>query len=212
MVIFNRFAKIFFEMKAPVIYSFLLCSGILLASCNTETTPSESTTTDTTTAEAKPTVPTESPKSNLGDTATNQLVQVLNDYYLLKDALVASDVAKTVDAAARLQVSAAALETRIASGNATVAKSITTIATEAKAIIAEKTDVEKQRIPFEKVSDAIYAAVKDAQLEHAGVYRQYCPMAFNDKGAYWLSNEEKIMNPYFGKKMLTCGEVTDTLR
>ncbi|HQE11916.1 MAG TPA: hypothetical protein PLQ78_04150 [Flavipsychrobacter sp.] len=54
--------------------------------------------------------------------------------------------------------------------------------------------------------------MKDAQLEHTGVYRQYCPMAFNDKGAYWLSNEEKIMNPYFGKKMLTCGEVTDTLR
>jgi Cu(I)/Ag(I) efflux system membrane fusion protein len=37
-------------------------------------------------------------------------------------------------------------------------------------------------------------------------------MAFNDKGAYWLSNISKIKNPYYGKKMLTCGEVAQELR
>jgi hypothetical protein len=36
-------------------------------------------------------------------------------------------------------------------------------------------------------------------------------MAFDDKGAYWLSAESEIKNPYFGKKMLECGEVTDSL-
>ena len=28
----------------------------------------------------------------------------------------------------------------------------------------------------------------------------------------WLSSADSIMNPYFGKKMLTCGEVKETLK
>ena len=39
------------------------------------------------------------------------------------------------------------------------------------------------------------------------VYLQYCPMADDDKGAYWLSGERQVLNPYFGTAMLTCGEV-----
>jgi Cu(I)/Ag(I) efflux system membrane fusion protein len=36
-------------------------------------------------------------------------------------------------------------------------------------------------------------------------------MAFDNKGAYWLSNVSEIKNPYFGEKMLTCGSVQDSL-
>ena len=32
-------------------------------------------------------------------------------------------------------------------------------------------------------------------------------MANNDKGAYWLSTDETIKNPYFGEMMLKCGTV-----
>jgi Cu(I)/Ag(I) efflux system membrane fusion protein len=35
----------------------------------------------------------------------------------------------------------------------------------------------------------------------------FCPMAFDNKGAYWLQKEETINNPYFGPKMLRCGEI-----
>lgn len=33
-------------------------------------------------------------------------------------------------------------------------------------------------------------------------------MVFDDKDTYWLSESAKILNPYFGDMMLTCGEVT----
>ena len=33
-------------------------------------------------------------------------------------------------------------------------------------------------------------------------------MAFNNRGADWLSNEAQIRNPYFGDKMMKCGSVT----
>ncbi len=33
----------------------------------------------------------------------------------------------------------------------------------------------------------------------------FCPMADNDKGAHWIQKDGKIMNPYFGSRMLHCG-------
>lgn len=32
------------------------------------------------------------------------------------------------------------------------------------------------------------------------------------QGAYWLSEFEEIHNPYFGEKMLKCGEVKKTIK
>ena len=46
----------------------------------------------------------------------------------------------------------------------------------------------------------------DSQVSVKG-YRQFCPMAFDFKGAFWLSDSEEILNPYFGEEMLTCGNV-----
>ncbi|EIM78515.1 hypothetical protein A3SI_03258 [Nitritalea halalkaliphila LW7] len=67
--------------------------------------------------------------------------------------------------------------------------------------------MEEQRALFELVSDSMLAAVERFGTAEK-VYVQYCPMAFDDKGASWLSMESKIQNPYFGSKMMTCGEVT----
>jgi hypothetical protein len=36
-------------------------------------------------------------------------------------------------------------------------------------------------------------------------------MAFNNTGGFWLSDSKTIRNPYFGDKMLTCGQVRETL-
>ena len=36
-------------------------------------------------------------------------------------------------------------------------------------------------------------------------------MADNNNGAYWLSKEEKVLNPYFGDAMLKCGEVKQVI-
>jgi Cu(I)/Ag(I) efflux system membrane fusion protein len=37
-------------------------------------------------------------------------------------------------------------------------------------------------------------------------------MADNSKGAYWLSNEKKVRNPYYGASMLSCGQVKATIK
>jgi hypothetical protein len=78
-------------------------------------------------------------------------------------------------------------------------------------MLAEK-DLEKKRESFEMISSAFYDLIRAVRPGGVTAYYQYCPMAFNDKGAYWLSNADSIRNPYFGKKMLTCGEVKETLK
>jgi hypothetical protein len=77
-------------------------------------------------------------------------------------------------------------------------------------IIAEASDIEDQRAAFELLSLNMYALAK---TDNAGitVYKQFCPMAFDDKGAFWLSSEKQVMNPYFGASMLRCGRVEETI-
>jgi hypothetical protein len=73
------------------------------------------------------------------------------------------------------------------------------------------TELEAQRAAFEKLT-APMEALLAGELESGELYKEYCPMAFNNKGASWLSQEKEIKNPYFGGRMLSCGKVTETLR
>lgn len=77
--------------------------------------------------------------------------------------------------------------------------------------ISEASDIEEQRTLFSDVSEKMTAIV-NASISSGEVYQQFCPMAFNNKGGYWLSTEEEIRNPYFGDRMLKCGKVTETIK
>ncbi|OEK05708.1 DUF3347 domain-containing protein [Roseivirga misakiensis] len=76
--------------------------------------------------------------------------------------------------------------------------------------IAATTNVDKQRLAFEKLSEEMYTIVKSDGATTL-LYKQYCPMAFNNKGAFWLATEKEINNPYFGNLMLHCGSVQETI-
>ena len=77
--------------------------------------------------------------------------------------------------------------------------------------IGAASDIDAQRILFSDLSNDMIARVKSTGLNSGEIYVEYCPMALNDKGTSWLSNEKEIKNPYFGASMLTCGEVKETL-
>jgi membrane fusion protein, copper/silver efflux system len=79
-------------------------------------------------------------------------------------------------------------------------------------MIAGTTDIEEQREHFYTLSLHIIEMTESFGLEIDKVYRQFCPMAFDDEGAPWLSESEEILNPYFGDMMLRCGEVQQTYR
>ncbi|MBD3297276.1 MAG: efflux RND transporter periplasmic adaptor subunit [candidate division Zixibacteria bacterium] len=66
------------------------------------------------------------------------------------------------------------------------------------------------RMAFENIAAAMiqidYRFGHSASIDYAVTY---CPMAFNNRGAYWLQHHDSILNPYFGHTMLKCGKVTD---
>lgn len=72
-------------------------------------------------------------------------------------------------------------------------------------------DVKVQREQFETLNDWMESKVEGA-LESGTIYKQYCPMAFDDQGAYWLSTNKEILNPYFGDVMLHCGRVDSEIK
>lgn len=156
---------------------------------------------------------------NVGENSTvfNQSFnELLASYYALKDAFVASDAAKADAAAAGLVKASGALKTDEIKGDSTgmikeTALQFTqNISATATALAAEK-EIEGKRKQFETITDALWSLTRTVQYDGQKVYYQYCPMAFDNKGAYWLSNNRQIRNPYFGDKMLKCGEIADSL-
>ena len=72
--------------------------------------------------------------------------------------------------------------------------------------------IEKQRLAFADFNDALYSAIKMFGVVNETVYYQFCPMARNGAGAYWLSAVKEIKNPYYGEAMLTCGENKEVIK
>jgi len=76
--------------------------------------------------------------------------------------------------------------------------------------ISKVSNIKGQRNHFKPLSSNMVIALEVFGVNEK-VYHQFCPMADNNKGAYWLSKEENVINPYFGEAMLTCGEVKQVI-
>lgn len=139
---------------------------------------------------------------------------LLTNYYHLKDALVLSNDTMSVASAKLLISTADSLKLNDLKADSSIIQmaeqNVQSISAEAKALIGEP-NIEAKRKSFQMISDMMYDLVRSVRYDREIVYHEFCPMAFNDAGAYWLSKTSDIKNPYFGKKMLSCGEVKDSL-
>jgi Cu(I)/Ag(I) efflux system membrane fusion protein len=141
---------------------------------------------------------------------------LLTEYYTLKESFIASDSVKATTAASAVKKAAELLRIEEIQGDSTNTIKSTakdymgTISSAAQALVAGKT-LDDKRKQFETIADAMWQLTRTVQYSGEKVYWQYCPMAFDDKGAYWMSNESGIRNPYFGDEMLNCGEIRDSL-
>ncbi len=78
--------------------------------------------------------------------------------------------------------------------------------------LSAATEIEQQRKQFQFISEKLIEMVVNFDQVNEKLYVQFCPMADNDKGAYWLSKEEQVLNPYFGDVMLKCGSVKQVIQ
>jgi len=137
-----------------------------------------------------------------------QLKNVFENYTNLKDALVNDDPKKAKEAATTVVSTLGKIDMKLLSDK-NAHNHWMKLESEIKASansIASKTEIKEQRNHFKHLSSHIISAVELFGINQ-NVYRQFCPMANDNKGAYWLSKEEKVLNPYFGKAMHNCGNV-----
>ncbi|MDB5191505.1 MAG: hypothetical protein JWQ96_1068 [Segetibacter sp.] len=175
----------------------------VLAACGSEDKPAE---------EAKKDLPLS--QSQNTHAFNNQFGILLANYYHLKDALVLSNDTMATTSAQRLVKDADSLNLEGVKADPSIVEMakgyLRSISAEAKALSGEN-DIEAKRKSFQMISDNMYDLVRTVHYDQATVYHQFCPMAFDDAGAYWLSQSSDIKNPYYGKKMLSCGEVKDSI-
>lgn len=144
---------------------------------------------------------------------TMQLNTVFEQYIVLKDAFVQNDVQKVTQAAEKMEKSLSTVNMKLLTGDAhTQWMKFTGKLNNQLEQIASAGDNEKQRKAFSELSIEFYNVIKTFDLMDKTVYYQFCPMALNDKGAFWLSTKEEILNPYFGAQMLSCGENKEILK
>lgn len=155
----------------------------------------------------------EAKKVELSDARRSEVSSVLQAYFQLKDALVASEKDKAAQQARIMEekinqvkmteMSQAAHQRWMA----TLPKLKSTLKE-----INSQANIDAQRKAFIPLSKAVVLLAQSFGPFEKPVYVMYCPMANDDQGANWLSASDEVLNPYYGDMMLRCGEVIQEVK
>jgi copper chaperone CopZ len=137
---------------------------------------------------------------------------IYDQYFILKDALIAADHQAVTAGAAKLSNLLSTLKsTSLTTTEQQVWKTqANSLAQHSKALQDAK-DLAKQRLVFVSLSEEVYKLAKSSKPA-LPVYQQKCPMFNGGKGATWLSLIKEVKNPYYGAQMLTCGSTIQTIQ
>lgn len=151
-------------------------------------------------------------KSETNEEFKRQLNHLLSSYYTLKDALVEDNAKEAKEKANHLIQSLDKIDMKLLKGDAHLYwMAQQQIIQENGKKLANTDEIQEQRDFFNKISNAMISSIK-AFGTTTVVYEQFCPMAKDNKGAFWLSASSEILNPYFGATMLNCGEIKNEIK
>lgn len=146
---------------------------------------------------------------------------VLQQYFLLRDALVEWDTVKADQAAFGLAAKVDSLPIRQIKADSGIILTAQSVAAElsgnAKGF-AGQPGIANRRQTFNTLTDNLYNLVRAVRYDKEIIYHMRCPMAFSDTiEGFWLSDNSRIVNPYLGNKhplyknkMIGCGEIVDS--
>lgn len=189
-------------------YLFLIAavSITILTACNDSSNNQSNTDLDT--AQAKQ----EAPVAAATNTAT-PVKDILAGYLELKNSLTRDDDKAAAAAGVAMTVAFKKFDKSILT--AEQKKTYEDIEADAKEhaehIGKNAGNLAHQREHFETLSKDLYELVKTFGAGQP-LYQDFCPMYNDGKGATWLSETKEVKNPYFGKKMPTCGSIKEELK
>jgi Cu(I)/Ag(I) efflux system membrane fusion protein len=142
------------------------------------------------------------------------LAPVYAAYFEIWEALAGDDLIKAKKSGKNFRAAVEEVDMAVFAGPAHerwmgLSKSLSSAA----AIISDAKDMETARDAFYDLSKATIDLRRD--FGHTGsrnFYLSFCPMARDGEGAYWLQDNDELLNPYYGASMLYCGSVKETYR
>jgi len=145
-------------------------------------------------------------KGNVPKAFKKQLNEVVEAYLGLTKALNKSDSEAASQAAKQINAKLSDVDMNLVEGDLHMVwmSQLEKLNNNATKLSAEQ-NLEKQRGLFLSLSAALIESVETFGITNV-TYQQFCPMANGGKGGSWLSDSEKITNPFFGVEMDTCGE------
>ncbi len=150
-------------------------------------------------------------KSKIDKKFKKQLGLVVDEYITLKDALTKDDAVAAKSQVTNIKLALKNVDMILLLGDAhnVWMKALTNINKNLESI-QNNTNIEAQRKAFGLLGKDLSDVVDMLGLiapDKKTVYLEFCPMADDNKGAFWLSYDKDIANPFFGQSMPTCGEV-----
>lgn len=140
-----------------------------------------------------------------------QLIPLIDQYIMIKNALVESDHEQVSKSSEKLLSLFQAVDTKELNTEAIdVWKKQSRIMEQIQKPLTSDS-LSKQRQAFEDLSSAVEQLIKRFDIDNKRYYLQKCPMANDRQGAKWISTESKIRNPYFGDRMLGCGSTIEII-
>ncbi|MFC2186843.1 efflux RND transporter periplasmic adaptor subunit [Peijinzhouia sedimentorum] len=140
-----------------------------------------------------------------------QITALADAYFKVKNGLVADDAKATKSALEQLREALNQIAMDELKGQAHDHwMALKQQLSEATKMMQDEENLDGLRQHFSMLSESILEVTESFGLEKDKVYKDFCPMAFDNKGAFWLSESEEILNPYYGEAMLSCGEVKET--
>jgi len=148
----------------------------------------------------------------LAEATKTEMEQVIDAYIQLKDAF-ANDDEQATDKAAGLmtQKVAAVVPTKLEGEGLEAWHNHQAVYASKLKEMQHVKGLDNKRSYFSHISELMYCTIKSFGLKQGNLFAIFCPMAFDGKGAYWISDSKTIQNPYLGSKMPTCGEVKEEL-
>jgi hypothetical protein len=200
-------------MNFSITTGFTIAVGMLIVSCGEMTTQNNQATHDTTSSVDMAEVAIIKPSIANPDAAlTAQTQNIFSDYLQMQSALARDQFKEAAIAAKHLNtVMDSFKDSTLPENQKQAYQNHINAIKEGAAGIANSKNIEQQRIAFEPLSVHVFDLLKSFGSSKP-VYETHCPMAFDNKGASWLSDQTAIRNPYFGSKMLECGEVVSMIK
>jgi len=157
--------------------------------------------------------PPASEGSRISDTFRKQLAKVFENYFAMQRALADDNIQSATGSAKKTSDALKAVDMKLLSGQdhdkwMKFSAELESRLSEA----SESKDIKLLREDFYLLSQQLTKIAKHfGSTGQSPLYILHCPMAFDNKGAQWLQDNDQTSNPYFGQMMLQCGGVEEVV-